>query len=190
LVFILISFDQSKLGLNPGEWPKSWGIFTCPFVHADVNHILYNSGSLYLFFALLFSLYKKVAIKVSVFCWFYTGLLMFLFARQGYVHIGASGVVYALAAFLVAAGFLAKSRKLRNVSYLVIVYFGSMIWGLLPYDSHISWDGHLSGVIAGLAAAFIYRRIYKRAYADVLPEWHADDDEKHDEYARFGSSGF
>lgn len=187
LIFIATNVNQSALGLRPGNLPKSWGVFTCPLVHADWMHLLGNLGSLYLFFPLLFSLYKKIAAKVSIFTWLVTGLLMFVFARSSNVHIGASGLVYALSVFLTVAGFLSGNRKMRNVSFLVIIYFGSMVWGLLPYDSHISWDGHLCGAIAGFIAAILFRKTYKREYADVLPEWYAEEDDKKDEYARFGS---
>jgi membrane associated rhomboid family serine protease len=187
ILFISTGFDQRALGVRPGELHYSWGIFTCPFAHANWSHILSNSGSLYLFFAILFSLYRKFAGRVTLMLWLLTGLFMFLFARSGDVHIGASGVVYALAAYLVIAGLLSGSRKRQNVAYLVIIYFGSMVWGLLPYDSHISWDGHLCGAVAGAITAVVFMGQSRREYADVLPEWFADEDEKRDEYARFSS---
>ncbi len=187
LILVLSGFNQSELGLRPGDFKRSWGVFTCPLVHADITHLLGNAGSLYLFFGLLFSLFKKIAGKVTLLLWIFPGLLMFIFARGGNIHIGASGVVYALAAFLAVAGFLSGNRKMRNVSFLVIIYFGSMIWGLLPYDSHISWDGHLCGALAGFITALFFRKSYKREYADILPEWFAEEDDKKDEYARFGA---
>lgn len=185
-VFVFSCVNQSELGLRPGDLINSWGVFTCPFVHADWMHLIGNAGSLYLLFGLLFSLYKKIAGKVTLLLWILTGLLMFLFARSGNIHIGASGVVYALASFLIFAGFLSGSRKMRNVSYLVVIYFGSMIWGFLPYDSHISWDGHLCGAVTGFITALFFRKVYKREYADVLPDWFAEAEDKKDEYARFG----
>ena len=74
-----------------------------------------------------------------------------------FFHIGASGIIYALASFLLVSGIVRKNPKLSAVSMVVIFLYGSMIWGLLPTKESISWEGHLAGFIAGILVAVFYR---------------------------------
>ena len=47
--------------------------------------------------------------------------------------------------------------KSAILSFLVIFLYGSMFWGLFPQQNKISWEGHLSGFIAGIIIAFLYK---------------------------------
>jgi membrane associated rhomboid family serine protease len=92
---------------------------------------------------------------------------MNLFDHQTYTSciIGASGVIYVLAFFLFASGVIRWSLKLLTVSLIVALYYGSMIWGMIPEEllftlnepSRISWQSHLSGAVIGVIMAFIYK---------------------------------
>jgi membrane associated rhomboid family serine protease len=46
--------------------------------------------------------------------------------------------------------------KWRSFFIAVVVFFifGGIYVGVLPHDGPVSWEGHLSGAIAGLLAAF------------------------------------
>jgi hypothetical protein len=39
----------------------------------------------------------------------------------------------------------------------VVFLYGSLIWGLLPFDYDVSWEGHLSGAVVGIVLAILYR---------------------------------
>ena len=69
-----------------------------------------------------------------------------------------SGVIYALSGFLFVSGVLRKYRPLQGISLFVAFVYGSLIWGIFPMEAHISWEGHLSGLIVGVILALIYRR--------------------------------
>ena len=73
-------------------------------------------------------------------------------------HIGASGIIYGLAAFLFFGGLFRKDNRLRAVSLIILIYYGGIFWGVFPIDPHISWEGHLFGACSGIFAAFIYRK--------------------------------
>ena len=77
-------------------------------------------------------------------------------ARKSY-HIGASGIIYLLFSFIFFSGIIRKNYRLVAVSLMVIFLYGSMVWYVLPVKESVSWEGHLSGFISGLAMAFIYR---------------------------------
>ena len=83
-------------------------------------------------------------------------MLVWIVGRDAY-HIGASGLIYGFAAFLFFSGVIRKNINLLAISLLVIFLYGSLIWGILPYDYRISWESHLMGGFTGVAVAFFYR---------------------------------
>ena len=86
-----------------------------------------------------------------------SGVWMWIAARDGN-HIGFSGVIYALAAFIFFSGLFRRYYRLMALSGIVVFLYGSMIWGVLPIQPSISWEGHLFGAIAGIILAFYYRQ--------------------------------
>ena len=94
-----------------------------------------------------------------LFLWlfFIAGIWLWAIGRPNF-HIGASGVVYALASFIFFSGLIKKQNKLSAASLLVIFLYGSMIWGVLPIYDGVSWEGHLAGLLAGLLMAIFYRK--------------------------------
>ena len=153
------SFDLSFV--NYGVFPQNIsglkGIFLSPFIHKDFNHILNNSYSLLILIGLLFSFYKKIAPQILIWLYLISGFWLWIIGRPAF-HIGASGVIYALAGFLFLSGLIRKNRNLSAISLLVIFLYGSMIWGIMPISQSISWEGHLSGFLAGLLVAVFFKK--------------------------------
>ena len=107
----------------------------------------------------LFYFYKEIALRIFVFSWIFTGLGVWLFAvNKGAYHIGMSGVIYSLVAFLFVSGTIRKYRPLQALSLFIAFVYGSMIWGILPVSPRISWEGHFMGLIVGVILAIIYRK--------------------------------
>ena len=152
-------FDLSFV--NYGVFPQNIsglkGIFLSPFIHKDFNHILNNSYSLLILMGLLFSFYKKIAPQILIWLYLISGFWLWIIGRPAF-HIGASGVIYALAGFLFLSGLIRKNRNLSAISLLVIFLYGSMIWGIMPISQSISWEGHLSGFLAGLLVAVFFKK--------------------------------
>ena len=99
---------------------------------------------------------KNWACKSFFGFFFIAGFWLWAIGRSNF-HIGASGVVYALASFIFFSGLIKKQTKLSAASLLVIFLYGSMIWGVLPIYDGVSWEGHLAGLLAGLLLAIFYR---------------------------------
>jgi membrane associated rhomboid family serine protease len=132
-----------------------------PWIHAhdDYKHLLNNSIPTFLLITLLFYSYKKIALKVFFLSWIYTGLFLWIFAKNnGAYHIGMSGVIYSLATFLFTSGVLRKYLPLQALSLFIVFIYGSLIWGIFPTNSRISWEGHLMGFVVGIILAFYYRK--------------------------------
>jgi membrane associated rhomboid family serine protease len=82
--------------------------------------------------------------------WLGSGILAWLVGRPGSIQIGASGLIYALAAFLVTTAWLQRDFKSALAALVVIFVYGSIAWGLLPIRLGVSWEGHVAGAVAGI----------------------------------------
>lgn len=181
-----ISIDFGGWGIKPGDSSRLSGILLAPLAHADAKHLLSNVSSLFVLLLFLGYFYFRYFFLVFSLSWVLTGLMMFAFARSGFSHIGASGVVYAIITFLIVAGFLSGDRSRKTVSFILILFYGSMFWGIFPLDPKVSWDGHLSGLTVGLVLALVLRKAYSGEIKATLPEWYdGSDDTEEDPYRQF-----
>ncbi|MCD7930716.1 MAG: rhomboid family intramembrane serine protease [Tannerellaceae bacterium] len=89
--------------------------------------------------------------------WLLSGFLTWCIGREAW-HIGASGIIYALASYLFFSGFFSRYIPLIIISILIAFLYGGLVWGLLPLFSYVSWEGHLSGAIAGCLVAYLFRK--------------------------------
>ena len=154
----ILNLDFSFLGIYPREPFNLIGILVSPLLHGNFGHITSNTLPLFVLGGMLFVFYVRIANWVFISCYFLTGLLVWLFARGGSFHIGASGLVYALAGFLISFGLLKKDFKSLLLSIIVVVMYGSMIYGIFPMDPRVSWESHLFGVITGIGVAIPYSK--------------------------------
>ena len=153
-VFLLsLALPMEDYGLQPRSIIGLLGIFTMPFLHADLGHIVGNTIPLVvLLFLLAGSRAKSWQIVAEIVV--LGGVILWIFGR-GANHIGASGLVSGLITFLILGGVFER-RFVPVIVALVtfVLYGGSLFWGLIPRDPKISWDGHLFGAVAGGLLAF------------------------------------
>ncbi len=159
-VIQILGFDFADYGILPRQTIGLTGIITSPFIHGDLQHLIANTIPFFVLSFLLFLFYKRRAGVFLVLIWLTTGILTWIIGRTAW-HIGASGVIYGLASFLVFGGILSRNWKLILVSILVLILYSSLVWGIFPGDARISWEGHLSGAISGLVWAIIYKKILR-----------------------------
>ena len=152
------------------------GIIFSPLIHSssDHNHIINNSVPFLILSWALFYFYSPVAWRVLFFSWVFTGLLVWFFARDAY-HIGLSGVIYSLLFFLFFSGVFRKDTRLLTVALLVVFIYGSMVWGIFPYDWRISFESHLSGSIVGLFLSIIFKK-QKASFKKVKTQWEIEEE--------------
>ena len=166
-----------KLGVYPLHLKGLPGILFSPFIHSDFNHLISNSIP---FFILLFALiyfYRRISYRIFFQMYILAGLCIWLSGREAW-HIGASGVIYALAAFHFVSGVIRNDVRLLTISVVVVFLYGGMIWGIFPINPEVSWEGHLWGAISGVVLALYYRRyIIRRDKFDWEDEEEVDNEQ-------------
>jgi membrane associated rhomboid family serine protease len=176
---ILLDLDLAFLGIYPLKFKGLVGILTAPLIHSDIEHLIANSIPMLVLGTGLFYFYNKIAHRIFFLSYFIANIWIWFGARQAY-HIGASGLVYSFAAFLFFSGMIKRNVKLMAIALLVVFLYGSMIWGVLPIQPHISWESHLLGAIAGLILAIYYK---DRGPAKEKYSWETEDeDDDEDKY--------
>lgn len=167
--------DLYRFGIRPRVFSGLIGVFASPFIHGDAEHLINNSIPLLVLGWALLYFFPRVAGRVVLGSWVVSGFWVWLSARGSY-HIGASGVVYGLAAFLFVSGLLRRQRTLMGLSLLVVFLYGGLLWGVFPIVPRISWESHFWGAAAGVIMAFLYRDV-PSAVNDPKPIlWDDDED--------------
>ena len=183
----LFDLDLNRFGLQPLRASGLAGIVTAPLLHADVAHLFANSVPLLILGALLFYFYREIVWKTILMIWLITGIWVWVFARGTGVHVGASGVVYGIAAFLFFSGIIRQEKGLMVITLLVTFLYGGMIWGIFPElfpNQPISWESHLMGLLSGTILAFYFRKQGPQKKEWDWGDEDEDDDELHPEEPR------
>lgn len=150
------SINLNRYGIFPLKTSGLIGILTGPFIHGSLKHLFNNSVPLFVLSTALFYFYGPIKWKVLLYGLLLTGVLTWFIGRPS-LHIGASGVVYMLVAFLFFKGIFSKKYQLTALALVVVFLYGGLWWYVFPIDPAISWEGHLSGFIVGLLFAFLFK---------------------------------
>jgi membrane associated rhomboid family serine protease len=185
------ALNWRRWGNHPREWAHWTGVFTYPFLHGDLEHLWNNTATFFTLNGLLFYFYRSIAARTWISLYLLSGVGLWVFAKGGN-HIGASGINYALAAFLFTSGVVRKSQLLLRVTLLVAFLYGGMVWWMLPIDEHISWEGHIAGAVSGLLMAVAFRKkgplpdleLQPPAPDERLPDWWAAAHPEHPDVVR------
>jgi membrane associated rhomboid family serine protease len=159
LMWVVEVIDQvldgrlDRNGILPREIEGLDGVVWAPFLHADFQHLIGNTVPfLLLGFAIAFSGVARVILVTAIVA-VVGGLGTWLIAPENTVHIGASGIVFGYAAYLIARGAFSRSARQIVLGLVVLVVWGAtLLQGLVP-ETGISWQGHLFGAIGGVVAA-------------------------------------
>ena len=169
----------NDLGVIPRKIHGLPGIILSPFIHSSGEHLFNNIITFFFLLSAMIHFYDKLSYLIYIIIHIGTGILLWFIGREA-SHIGASGVVHGLAAFLFFSGILRKNTQLMAFSLLITFLYGSMVWGIFPetVKRGVSWEAHLSGFIMGgiMSILFIHKGPQKKQY-----HWD-EDDEEHEEY--------
>lgn len=155
LINSLFTLNLNRYGIVPRSIDHISGILFAPFLHGDLGHLASN----FIPFIILSTLIGLHSIKryLFVFPFFVigTGLLVWIFARGNSVHIGMSGVIYALWGYLVIYGFVRRQLTSILIAMATLVIYGGLIFGVFPGELGVSFESHLMGAIVGAITGYV-----------------------------------
>ena len=155
---LILPIDLANLGLYPRSYSGILGIPLMPFLHANLDHLVGNTIPLIVLLFLLVSSREDAWLAVGCIV-VLSGGVLWLFGRS-VVHVGASGLIFGLCSFLMIVGIRERRTIPISITILVgLIYGGTMLSGIVPrWQSNVSWDGHLCGLLGGVLAGFLFSR--------------------------------
>jgi membrane associated rhomboid family serine protease len=161
IVEIINTIDSNDLdrdGIYARSFSHLWGILTAPFIHASFAHLIGNTIP-FVFLGLIIALRGagRLALVTAIVI-VIGGLGTWLIAPAGVSTVGASGVVFGYAAYLLARGFFNRSVLELFTGVIVGVVWGAALLASIVPHYGVSWQGHVCGALAGVLAAWLLRR--------------------------------
>ena len=156
--FLIYRGQLDRYGIYPRYIPGLRGIIWSPFLHGDFTHLIANTAPFLILGWLVMLQETADFFWVSAIAMVVGGTGVWLFGAPAF-HIGASGVIFGYLGFLLSRGFFERNLPSIVLSLVVGFVYGGLIWGVLPGQPGVSWEGHLFGFIGGVVAArFLARR--------------------------------
>ena len=154
LVDWVIPADLNQWGLVPRTARGLIGIPLSPFLHGGLWHLIGNTIPLAVLMFLTLSSRHR-ALRVIIAITLVTGGFLWLVGRPAN-HVGASGLVFGLSAFLITVGVRERKPLSIGIALAVVFFFGgTLLWGIIPsMGGQVSWEGHLCGLLAGSAVGY------------------------------------
>lgn len=175
LLWVLEIVDQATgnaldtFGIEPRKMDELVDIVPAAFMHFGFDHLVANTLPLAVlgFLAAVRGPGRFVAVALITIV--ISGFGVWLIAPPGSNTAGASGLIFGLFGFLLVRGFV--DRRITDVAIgaVVAVFYGSILWGVLPTESGVSWQGHLFGLVGGVVAAFVTAPARPEG---AKPAWH------------------
>ena len=140
-------------GIHPRDMDRLGSIFIAPFLHGDLYHVSANTVP----FIVLgwFSMLRGLArfFLVTTLGIVLGGVGTWLIGASNSVHLGLSGVIFAYLGFLIFGAIFDRSFSAIIISLVVAIFYGGMVWGILPGEIGVSWEAHLCGFLSGALAS-------------------------------------
>jgi membrane associated rhomboid family serine protease len=145
-------------GVQPRRADGLWGIPFAPFLHRDFEHLAANTLPLVVLGWLVLLSGIGQFIEVVLFATLIGGLGIWVLGAEGSVHLGASILIFGFFGYLILRGLFEQSFGAIAVAVLVGCLYGGLVWGILPSEPGVSWEGHLSGFAGGGASSLARAR--------------------------------
>lgn len=158
-------------GIHPRTISGLWGILFAPFLHLNLAHLVANTVPFVVLGGLILLRSVRDFWVTTIVTILVSGLGVWLFGATRSVHVGASGLVFGFFGFLLSRSLF--DRSLSTLIFAVVAFFmyGSLIWGVLPLQDGVSWEGHLFGFVGGAIAAKLLAQPSASAARDDWSDW-------------------
>lgn len=177
---LIFNLGLTDLGIYPRVPIYIFAIFTGPLIHGSIGHLASNSIPILVLTSILVLFFPKVALKVFLSITIGTGLMVWLWARPSY-HVGISGVIYGLIAFVFWTGVFRKNVRNIVLALIILILYAGSVESIFPnVEENISWESHLFGGIFGILIAFVFRKTVEddeESY-NKSPSWANDNQDR------------
>lgn len=157
----------NRYGIIPRRLAGLPGIIFAPFLHGDFGHLFFNTIPLFVLINLVLIAGWPIFITVTLFIVVAGGFLVWLFGRYA-IHIGASGLVMGYWGYMLLNAIYHFSIMTIILAALCLYYFAGLYINLLPTSKTSSWEGHVFGFVAGIAAVYLIPLLSHSHYASML----------------------
>ena len=156
VVEVIDALDSQRLdveGIRPRRLDGLVGVVVGPFLHASFGHLIANTLP-FVILGLTIAFEGAVRVlAVTAIVAVTAGLGTWLVAPDNTTTIGASGVVFGYATYLIGRGVFSRRLGQLAIGVGVLLLFGGALLGSLVPQTGISWQDHLFGALGGLLAA-------------------------------------
>ncbi|SEM25898.1 rhomboid family intramembrane serine protease [Rhodococcus maanshanensis] len=159
---MLVKGSLDNGGIQPRTVDGLWGIVFAPVLHGGWAHLVANTIPLLVlgFLVMLSGIGRGLAATGII--WVIGGVGVWLFGSVNN-HLGASVLVFGWLTYLITRGIFARHFGQMALGLVVLVIYGGALWGVLPGQPGISWEGHLFGAIGGVVAAWVLASDVRKA---------------------------
>lgn len=151
--WLLFGSRLNVLGIHTRNLFGLIGIPFSPILHANFNHLFWNTIPLFVLGMFILALGRDTFITVTVALVLAQGLLVWLFGSRGN-HIGASGIISGYFGFIIGLAYYHPTIISLVLAGTALFYFGSILAGILPLKEGVSWEGHLFGLVSGFGLIY------------------------------------
>jgi membrane associated rhomboid family serine protease len=161
LLYVIEFVDQANRnrfdneGVQPRESDGLLGIVFAPLLHGGWDHLVANTIPLLALGFLILLSGVGHWLEVTAIVWIVGGVGTWLIGPENTVHIGASVLVFGWLIYLILRGFFTRRAGQIVLGFVVLFLYGGALWGVLPGQPGISWQGHLFGALGGALAAWL-----------------------------------
>ncbi len=152
------SFDVARYAVAPHSIDGLLGVLTAPLLHGSVEHLAANAVAVLLLGTLAGSVYPRATLRALPLLWLGSGLGAWWLGEAGSRHLGVSGVTHGLGFLVFMLGVLRRDRAAIAAGMIGFLFYGGMLLTVLPREAGVSWQSHLGGAIAGMLAAWLFRK--------------------------------
>lgn len=140
-------------GIHPRQLDGLWGVLWAPLLHVSFAHLESNTLPLLAlgFLVLLGGVARFGVVTATV--WLVSGIGVWLVGGSNTVVVGASGLAFGWLAYIIVRGVFTRSLVQLTLGVAILVIYGGLLWGVLPGQPGVSWQGHLFGALGGVLAA-------------------------------------
>jgi membrane associated rhomboid family serine protease len=162
LLWLIEIFDALLLrgaldgfGIQPRSLTSLPAVLAAPLLHAGFGHLLANTFPFIVLGWLVMWRRTSDLFVVGLAAAIGAGLGVWLFGGANTIHLGISGVIFGLLGYLLARGYYERSAYAIALALAALFLYGGMLWGVLPLQQGVSWQGHLFGFVGGAVAAYV-----------------------------------